>query len=134
MERATRIFSERIRFRYPPCARSPQKVVGSNPGFAFRRLENFVNPAVNGYLFRNQGRIRHRKERDGHRFLSAVVEIQWASHPHCPYGLWLLETFTFFSLLSGLRWAVCVFVTLGLLPSIFDILSRTNMFFPGKEG
>lgn len=28
------------------------KVVCSNQGFAIRRLENFANPAVKGYLFR----------------------------------------------------------------------------------
>ena len=33
-------------------AESRRKAVNSRLGFAMRRLENSVNPAVNGYLFR----------------------------------------------------------------------------------
>ena len=53
-----------------------------------------VNPAVNGYLFSNWGRIRQRKERDGLRLSSAVPKIQWDSNPHFPMAIRLWETFT----------------------------------------
>ena len=33
-------------------AESPRKVMSSRLGFAMQQLENSVNPAVNGYLFR----------------------------------------------------------------------------------
>ena len=43
-----------------------QKVGSLNTGVG--HLETlFVSPAVNGYLFSNQGRIRHRKDRNGLR-------------------------------------------------------------------
>ena len=42
-------------------AESRRKVVSLRLGFAMRRLENSVNPAVNGYLFR----IRKAKEAKG---------------------------------------------------------------------
>ena len=45
-----------------------------------------VKPAVNGYLFSNEGTIRQRKERDGLRISSAVPTIHCDSNPHCPYG------------------------------------------------
>ena len=48
-------------------AESRRKVVSSRLGFAIRRLENSVNPAVNGYLFSNQRKRRQRKETNGLR-------------------------------------------------------------------
>ena len=45
-----------------------------------------VNPAVNGYLFFNSGRIRLQKERDGLCLSSAMPKIQWDSNPPLPYG------------------------------------------------
>ena len=41
-------------------AESRRRVVSSRLGFAIRRLENAVNPALNGYLFSNKGRLRQR--------------------------------------------------------------------------
>ena len=55
---------------------SRRKVVSSRLGYAMRRLENSVNPAVNGYLFRiREGEgwaPRKARERDGLRLSSAV--------------------------------------------------------------
>ena len=67
-------------------AQSRLKVGSSWVGFAMRRLENSVNPAVNGYLFSNQGQTRQRKEREGLRLLSSVPKIQWDYNRHFPYG------------------------------------------------
>ena len=64
------------------CRKSPYRV-SSRLGCAMRLS---VNPAVNGYLFSNKGRIRQRKERDGLHLSSAVPKIQWDSNPHFPYG------------------------------------------------
>ena len=55
--------------------------VSSRLGFAMRQLADSLslNPAVNGYLFSNQERLRQQKERDVLRFSSAVPKIQWGS-------------------------------------------------------
>ena len=67
-------------------AESRRKVVSSRLSFAVRRLENSVDPAVNGYLYSIRGRLRQRKERDGLRISSAVPKIHWDYNPHCVYG------------------------------------------------
>ena len=46
-------------------AESRRKVVSSGLGFAMRRLENFVIPAVNAYLFFESGKYKAVNERDG---------------------------------------------------------------------
>ena len=62
----------------------------SHPGFAIRRLENSVNPAVNGCL------IRIRKgERDGFRLSLAVTKIQRATNPIVPTAFRQRETVAF---------------------------------------
>ena len=66
-------------------AESSWKVMSPKLGFSLQQLENSVNPAVNGYLFLDQGRIRKGKGRNGLCFSSAVPKIQWASNPHKPY-------------------------------------------------
>ena len=43
-------------------AESHQKVMRLHTDFSTRRLENYVNLAVNGYLFLNQGQIRQQKD------------------------------------------------------------------------
>ena len=64
------------------CRKSPLRL-----GFAMRRLENSLCHSSSKWVpFSNQGRIRHRKERDGLCLSSAVPKIQWDSDLHCPYG------------------------------------------------
>ena len=69
-------------------------VVSSRLGFAMRRLEKSVSPAVNGYLFR----IRKGKSsvRRGMRsaFSFTVPKIQWDSNPSVSTAIRLWETFT----------------------------------------
>ena len=69
-------------------AKSCRKVVSSRLGFAMRRLENSLcNPAVNGYLFANKGRLRQRKERDGLRLSSAVPRYSGTLTPTAPTAI-----------------------------------------------
>ena len=49
---------------------------GSNPGSDYDWKMLSVNPAVNGYFFSNQGRIKRQRERDGLRLEYAVSKIQ----------------------------------------------------------
>ena len=58
--------------RFDYGAESCRESVSSRLSFAMLRLKTLsVNPAMNGYLFRNQGRLRQRKEGDGLRFSCA---------------------------------------------------------------
>ena len=54
------IFVSTIRYREALWS-MVQVVAGSNPGWASRRQENSVNPAVNGYLFFESGKNKAAK-------------------------------------------------------------------------
>ena len=53
-----------------------QKVMSSNT--VLGQLETLcINPVVNGYLFTNQGKIKHREVRNGLRLSYVVPEKKW---------------------------------------------------------
>ena len=66
---------------------SRRKVIGSNPDFAIRRLENsYCKPSSKWVPASNHGGIKQRKERAALRLSSVVLKIQLAPSPT---ALWL---------------------------------------------
>ena len=77
-------------------AESRRKVVSSRLGSAMRRLENSVNPAVNGYLFRIREGLGSERRGMGSVFHQLCPRYSGTLTLTAPRIIRLLEAFTFF--------------------------------------
>ena len=99
-------------------------------GSAIRLLANlFLNPAVNGYLFRIREGLYMEEEGCAPPFMCAVPQLQWTSYTHCPSATWLWKVITFIFLFLFFFLSFFYFIFSYFFNFVFGICIITNVDF-----